>query len=199
MNRKRISDKDTVLVVLIVIVTIYTIIRKDMFAGGFSKEIVLNYLYGLIPVLIGVFVILLIAKILYNKRKNSKYLKYDFNRIDRMDGIEFEALLAEYFKLNGYHVVMTPASNDYGADLVLGKGGDVIIVQAKRYKNKVGNSAVQEIVAAMPYYKATKAMVVTNSYYTKNAKELAKANNVILWDRNDMKNIFHIIEKEDKK
>lgn len=121
-------------------------------------------------------------------------------KVDKMDGIEFEALLAEYFKLNGYHVVLTPPSNDYGADLVLGKGGETIIVQAKRYTgHKVGNSAVQEIVAAMPYYKATQAMVVTNSFYSKNAVELAKANNVLLWDRNDIKKIFKIVERGERK
>ena len=83
-------------------------------------------------------------------------------------------------------------SNDYGADLVMKKHGKVTVVQAKRYKNTVGNSAVQEIVAAKAYYKADKCMVVTNSYFSKNAKNLAKSNHVELWDRDSLKNKFNI-------
>ena len=33
-------------------------------------------------------------------------------------------------------------------------------------------------------------MVVTNSYYTKAAKELAKSNNVELWDRDSINKLF---------
>ena len=199
MRKRKISDKDSIIVVIIVVTTIYAIIKRDMFTGGITKPLLIDFFYGLILVLVGTAISLAVIRFAYRRNKNKKYLKYDFTKIDKMDGIEFEGLLAEYFKLQGYHVVLTPASNDYGADLVLGKDKDVIIVQAKRYTgHKVNNSAVQEIVAAMPYYKATKAMVVTNSFYTKNAKELAEANNVILWDRNDLKNIFHIVERSEQ-
>lgn len=109
-----------------------------------------------------------------------------------MSGTEFEELLAAHFKKAGYRVSLTPANNDYGADLVLKNKKEIIVVQAKRYKGKVSNSAIQEVVAAMPYYNATRAMVVTNSYFTKNAKTLANANQVILWDRNDLIKNFHI-------
>lgn len=109
-----------------------------------------------------------------------------------MSGTEFEELLAAHFRKAGYKVSLTPASNDYGADLVLKSKREVIVVQAKRYKGKVSNSAIQEIVAAIPYYNATSAMVVTNSFFTKNAKILADANQVVLWDRNDLVRNFHI-------
>ena len=35
----------------------------------------------------------------------------------------------------------------------------------------------------MKFYNADKCMVITNSYFTKGARELAKAAGVILWDR----------------
>ena len=35
-------------------------------------------------------------------------------------------------------------------------------------------------------------LVVTNSFFTNAARELAQANNVELWDRNDIKNKFNI-------
>jgi len=47
-------------------------------------------------------------------------------------------------------------------------------------KNRVGISAVQEIYAAQAYYKAHEGWVLTNSVYTRQAKELAEACNVKL-------------------
>ena len=168
----------------------YTIIKKDtIFVNLF------DYIWTLATLLLGTYLLVTVIFFFIKRNKGKKYLHFDFRQIDKMNGLEFEALLAEYFKQGGYHVILTPPSNDYGADLVLGLNGESIAVQAKRYTgHKVGNKAVQEIVAAMPYYNATKGMVVTNSYFTKSAKELAKVNNVILWDRNKLKEIFQIVE-----
>lgn len=109
-----------------------------------------------------------------------------------MTGEQFEEYLCEYFKKHGYSVKLTPQTNDYGADLILNKGNVKTVVQAKRYKSKVSNKAIQEIVGAMGYYKAENAMVITNSFFTKNAYTLAEANGVELLDRNDLIKIFSI-------
>ena len=45
---------------------------------------------------------------------------------------------------------------------------------------------VQQAVASIKYYKAHRAMVITNSSFTENAGNLAKANNVTLIDRKDI-------------
>ncbi|HEY9569713.1 MAG TPA: restriction endonuclease, partial [Metalysinibacillus sp.] len=78
------------------------------------------------------------------------------------------------------------ASGDYGADLILHKDGQKIVVQAKRYKNNVGIRAVQEIIPAVAYYKADVAWVVTNSYLTKQAQNLADSNDVVIIDREEL-------------
>ena len=125
-------------------------------------------------------------------RKKKRYLKSSIRKIDAMSGEDFERLLATHFEKAGYKVTLTPTSNDYGADLILKKKGKTTVLQAKRYKGKVSNSAIQEIVAAMPYYNADHAMVVTNSYFTNNAKVLAEANQVELWDRTQLIKNFHV-------
>ncbi len=58
-----------------------------------------------------------------------------------------------------------------------------IVVQAKRYKKKVGLKAVQEVVSAKNYYKADECWVITNNYFTAPAVKLAQSNNVSLIDR----------------
>lgn len=131
----------------------------------------------------------------YRKEKERKlYLRSRISAIDHMSGEAFERLLKAHFEQLGYRAALTPKTNDYGADLVLQKGGVKTIVQAKRYQGKIGNKAVQEIVAAKGHYRATSCMVVTNSYFTANARQLAADNNVILWDRKTLIQNFQIKE-----
>lgn len=106
--------------------------------------------------------------------------------VDMMDGIQFEYYLVELFKSHGYSVKKTSDSNDFGADLYLKKDNKKIVVQAKRYKGNVGIKAVQEIIGAKSYYDTDEAWVITNSHYTKSAKELAAKSGVRLLDRSDL-------------
>ena len=106
--------------------------------------------------------------------------------IDGLDGFAFEHLLGALFKQMNYKVEVTKSSGDQGADIIISKMGRKTVVQAKCYLNNVNNKAVQEVVAAMKFYNADAGMVVTNSYYTKGAIELAKANDIALWDRDKL-------------
>lgn len=112
--------------------------------------------------------------------------KITIDDIDLMEGEEFERFLRKLFSKMGYNAEITKKTGDQGADLIIEKYGGKTVVQAKRYSNSVSNSSVQEIIGAKEYYNATEAMVVTNNYFTKSAKELAKANNVSLWNRDKL-------------
>lgn len=107
----------------------------------------------------------------------------NINDVDMMTGKEFEEYLANMFKQQGYKAMLTKDSNDQGIDVILEKDGQLVGVQAKCYSGNVGNSAVQEAIAGKRYYNLDKVMVVTNRYFTLQAKALARANEVILWDR----------------
>ncbi len=146
--------------------------------------------YLIIAALVAVVALIVLISCLSKTLRKRRYLRSPLSAIDVMSGEEFEEYLKYYFESQGYNVKLTPVTNDYGADLVLKKDGEVTVVQAKRWNEPVGNSAVQEVVASKGYYKATNAMVVTNSTFTTNALNLAKANNVILWDRNYIKKNF---------
>jgi len=103
--------------------------------------------------------------------------------IDTMDGKAFEEYLEVLFGKLGYKVERTRYVGDYGADLITRKDGVKTVIQAKRYGKAVGIKAVQEAVAAKGMYDCSEAMVVTNSTFTRAAAELARANRVVLWDR----------------
>lgn len=147
----------------------------------------LNKLYFIVIIILTL-IILRCFKLLKRNVGAGKRL----NKIDIMSGEDFEKYLMYNFQKRGYKVKTTPVTGDYGADLILSKKGTKICVQAKRYKSNVGNSAVQEIVAALAYYKCDYGMVITNSYFTAAAKTLAKVNNIELWDRNRIINEFNI-------
>lgn len=143
---------------------------------------------------IGIFfsMLRLSVTIMLRRTKRAKLLSATIYKIAEMDGVIFENCCLEHFKTLGYSALPTAMSGDYGADIILKKTGEKIVVQCKRYKGKVGVAAVQEVIGAKGYYKADKAMVITNSYYTPNAVSLAKANEVELWDRDDMVKNFKI-------
>jgi len=101
-----------------------------------------------------------------------------------MTGHDYEYLVARYLRNNGYtSVKVTKGSGDYGVDVVAHKRGKKYAVQCKHYTGPVGLSAVQEAVAGKAMYKCDSAMVVTNSTFTNAARDLAKANNVVLIEK----------------
>lgn len=103
--------------------------------------------------------------------------------VDAMDGFQFEAFLVEIFQTIGFDVKETKKTADQGADLFVSRFGKNIVIQAKNYTGSVGNAAVQQAISAKAFYGCDEAMVVTNSYYTKSAKELASTAGVRLIDR----------------
>lgn len=129
-----------------------------------------------------------------NGVKEDRLLHMSFRRIDKLSGEGFEDYLTVQFKHLGYRVAKTDASHDFGADLVLKKNKEVIVVQAKRMNRNIGISAVQEAVGAVAYYGADRAMVVTNQRFTPSAKSLARQNGVELWGREELRRRFHITE-----
>ncbi len=107
--------------------------------------------------------------------------------IDGMDGWSFETRMRQHFETMGWRVTQTPGSGDHGADLVLVTPDHrTIVVQLKRYRGPVGQSAVWEVLRAKAYYHADLAMVITNSHLTAGAKSLAQGNGVDVWEREEL-------------
>ena len=159
--------------------------RKIQISG--ASSFVINFIIGIAITAI----IFVLTKYTFKYIKRSFYLHSPLGSVDKMSGAKFEEYLKAHFENLGYKVKLTPKSNDYGADLIVSNKKKTIVVQAKRYKSKVGNSAIQQIVAAKAYYNADECMVVTNSFFTKNAEKLAEANGVVLVDRSQINSFFY--------
>ena len=125
-----------------------------------------------------------------NKLNSSNEDLFTIKDIDLMSGYEFEYFLKNLFNKMGYNVENTQLSGDQGADLVVKKFSEKIVIQAKRFNDKVSNKAIQEVVASIRHYRADRGMVVTNSEFTASAIQLAKSNRIELIDRDKLQNFI---------
>lgn len=120
-------------------------------------------------------------------RKNVNKEFIDINSLS--NGYAFEQYIADLLERLEYeNIKTTQPSNDYGVDILAEKNGIIYAIQCKMYSYPVGNKAIQEVVSGKNFYDAHVAVVATNSVFTKNAKDLARSNNVLLWDK-------HVLEK----
>lgn len=110
--------------------------------------------------------------------------------VDRMstEGWKFEKFCAELLLRNGFvNAEVTSGSNDYGADIVAeDEHGIKFAIQCKCYSSKLDNSSIQEVLGSKQKYNCQVCAVITNNYFTNNALELARVNNVSLWDRDKL-------------
>ena len=106
------------------------------------------------------------------------------NALDGMSWREFEMLVGEAFRLQGFDVAETGGGGaDGGVDLVLKKGGEKFFVQCKQWKAyKVGVEVVRELYGVMAAKGATGGFVVTSGTFTSEAKAFADGLNVRLVD-----------------
>ena len=133
------------------------------------------------------------------QRKNPTSQNITIEMVDAMDPYNFELLLGIIYETRGYKVIETPKSSDQGADVLIEKAGDRIVVQAKLYSSSVGNKAVQEVIGARGHFRCTKTVVVTNNEFTRSAIQLAGSNNVSLVSRSELTSMigdFNLCDKD---
>src|SRR5450759_693913 len=103
--------------------------------------------------------------------------------LNAMSWREFEMLVGEAFRVQGYRVVETGGSADGGVDVVLRKDSEKYFVQCKQWRAQtVGVPIVRELYGAMAAQGATGGFVVTSGRFTKPASEFAEGRNVTLID-----------------
>lgn len=107
-----------------------------------------------------------------------------FEPMDELEGHDFEYYCADVLRSRGFvNVSVTKGSGDYGADILAEKDGVTYAVQCKCYSQPIGVAAVQQALAGREYYEKMVGAVLTNSYYTRSAREAAEKMRILLWDR----------------
>jgi len=104
--------------------------------------------------------------------------------LDDMSWREFELLVGESFRLQGYRVSeQGGAGPDGGIDLVLSKGPEKFLVQCKQWKAfRVSVTVVRELYGVMAAKGAAGGFVVTSGRFTDEATAFASGRNIKLID-----------------
>ncbi|MBF8276675.1 MAG: restriction endonuclease [Candidatus Brocadiaceae bacterium] len=103
-----------------------------------------------------------------------------------LNPFEFEALVGNLFGKMGLETKLTRTSKDGGVDAVAFDTrpiiGGKVVIQAKRYKNTVGVSAVRDLYGTMQHEGANKGILVTTSGYGPDAYDFSKDKPIELID-----------------
>ncbi len=116
----------------------------------------------------------------------SESLNQELAFTEDMSPIEFEHFVAMLFRKAGWSAEVSQASGDQGADVIAENGDRRAVIQCKLYSKPVGNKAVQEVVAARTFYHANLACVISNSSFTRSARQLAASSNINLLHFSDV-------------
>jgi len=118
--------------------------------------------------------------------------KSEFEDIDNMTFDEFEFYVKEMFNAKGYSSSLTEKiPSEFGADVIAIKGDEILAIQCKhsRVGAKIDKEAIRQLHSeAKPYYKPTKLIAITNSYFNNNAINLAEVHNIEIIDRSNILN-----------
>lgn len=131
-----------------------------------------------------------------HKRKqlfdNVKTATQPARTIDGLSWQQFEHLIGEAFRRQGYSITETGGSGpDGGVDLILRKNTEKYLVQCKHWRSlKVGVPVVREFFGAMAAEGAVGGYVVTSGQFTAEAKAFAEGRNIKLIDGTGLKRLM---------
>lgn len=140
-----------------------------------------------------------LAYLEFKQRQIEKQKKYESLKLanitlvdaDCMEGHDFEYFCADLLRKNGFiNVEVTQGSGDHGIDILSEKDDITYAIQCKCYSSNIGNAAVQQAHTGKSLYNRNIAVVMTNNYFTAQAKSEANTLGVKLWDRDKLKELI---------
>ena len=125
-----------------------------------------------------------------------KYLNKNPQKLYELSPRQFEELVASILKDLGFEVELTQATRDGGRDIIAHVRNAVssylTYIECKRYAadNKVGVGIVREVIGVHHIRKPTKSIIVTTSFFSKDAIKEAQS----MESQLDLKDFTHIKE-----
>lgn len=113
------------------------------------------------------------AELKYFSPKNTATDQVLLSLIKTIDWALFEGLCLDYIKSQGYSGNKTVHGADGGVDIEFSNGKIKGIVQCKRYNKNIGVSLIREFLGVMTTQNIDKAVFITSSDFTEEAKAFA--------------------------
>lgn len=121
--------------------------------------------------------------------------------IDKLSGHDFEDLVERLIKKLGFITEERKKNADGGIDIRAINEKPILkgtyIIQCKRYNNTISESIIRDLYGVVISERANKGILITNSKFSKQAKEFAKNLQIELIDGNELVKLF--LENLDKK
>jgi len=148
------------------------------------------------------FILLIAAPVSFINSKRKKQLiekQEDINTIHSLKWDEFEKLMGEVFRRQGYFVKenSNKGQPDGGIDLILKRDGEVTIVQCKHWRaRQVGARVVRELYGVVSSENAAKGILVTSGLFTPDAKSFAMNKPIEMIDGNQLLSLIGNVQKK---
>lgn len=109
---------------------------------------------------------------------------------DKMNGTQFEEYCREILKQRQFsNLEITQDSGRQGIDIIGYDDSKRVGFQCKKCSEEVGYQVVLGAYTGQVHYHLDEVYIITNSFFTKSAKELAKTTGIQLLDRTRLSNI----------
>lgn len=117
-----------------------------------------------------------------------------YKDVDKLNGVEFEDLVEKLISKMGFITERTKRSFDGGIDIIAINEQPMFdgkyIIQCKRYSGSIGEPILRDLYGVVSSEHANKGILITNSYFTKTAKEFAKNKPIELIDGKKLTNML---------
>lgn len=145
-------------------------------------------------------IILLIAPFsFFNARRKAKQLdnQKSIETIRQLHWRNFEELVAEAYRRQGFRVTEGGFGADGGIDLELRKGDKLTFVQCKQWKvQKVGVNVVREMFGVLTASNADKVVVICSGKFTQQAIHFASDKPIELLSGNELLSLIKGVQAE---
>ncbi|AUC89452.1 DUF2034 domain-containing protein [Alteromonas sp. MB-3u-76] len=136
-----------------------------------------------------IFILFIAPFSFFNARRKAKQLdaQKSIETIRQLHWRNFEELVAEAYRRQGYRVTEGGFGADGGVDLELRKGEGLTLVQCKQWKaQKVGVSVVREMFGVLTASNADKIIVICSGKFTQQAIDFASDKPIELITGNEL-------------
>jgi restriction system protein len=147
----------------------------------------------------GVIILLIAPFSFFNARRKAKQLdnQKSIETIRQLHWRNFEELVAEAYRRQGYRVTEGGFGADGGIDLELRKGDELTIVQCKQWKvQKVGVNVVREMFGVLTASNADKVIVICSGKFTQQAIDFASDKPIELLSGNELLSLIAEVQAE---
>jgi hypothetical protein len=116
------------------------------------------------------------------------------SKLDNMSGHEFESFVEELIKRMGFSVDERKLTADGGVDILAHSHEPLFegkyIIQCKRYNQKVPEAPVRDLYGVVHSRNANKGILITNSDFTRAARDFAEGKQIELIDGAKLKGLL---------